>query len=110
MLFTPFLSSLRTAYKTSVRLSDTTKERDYTTTPLASICRFDCTLDEAGSEASMQSALQWSYYLAVQLIVGNSSAPDSEEFRFKSLVISGVLSTISLTLGQFKRPQYPLNS
>ena len=64
--------------------------------------RFDLSLDESGSESAWQNAVQWGIYFAMQFLIATANVKEDPNFTFHALWVSGVMSTVSLTLGQIK--------
>ena len=72
-----------------------------------SVTRFNLSLDESTSESAMQNAMQWSVYFLLQHVIGRSLLSsnvmkENESFKFNAMWVSGLTSTVSLTLGQMK--------
>jgi len=72
-----------------------------------SVTRFNLSLDESTSESAMQNAMQWSVYFLIQYSIGRSLLSsnvmkENESFKFNAMWVSGLTSTVSLTLGQMK--------
>ena len=59
-------------------------------------------MDESSSESSMQSCLQWSAYLTIQLVVATFGVENQSNFKFSALLFSSLVSTLSQTMGQIK--------
>merc|ERR1719369_312355 len=101
MLISPIISSLETAYRTALELSDTSKERDGVEVTLGSMSRYDFSLEEC-TESSLQGALQLTAYLTMQLLVTESLTEDDSDYHYKAIFQSCFFSTVSLTFGQVK--------
>ena len=85
---------------------------------LASITRYDVTIEESGFESCLQLQTQWAIYLTLQLVISAHGFDEHTSFQFqviilklnivtlashlKTLLLSGLLSLWSLTLGQLK--------
>jgi len=102
MVFSPFLSSIKSTYITDLSMADIQKEQAGTAVPLASITRFDLSLEEAGFESCFQLQMQWCIYITIQIVVVTNGVQRDESFHFQTLLISGLLSLWSLTMGQLK--------
>jgi len=100
LLQSPFLSCLRTAYHTALNMEDIDQEIAGTDIPLASVRRYDVSIDESSFESSLQMCMQLCLYLSIQIFVPVFELDSS--FTFQSLRTSVVLGIISLTLGQVK--------
>ena len=65
--------------------------------------RYNTALDESSTESSFQGCLQWATYLTIQLVLATRTGyKEDSGFTFNTLLISGLLSTLSLTMGQLK--------
>jgi len=95
-------SCLRTNYTTGLLMADAAQEKLSTPILLDSVTRYDLSINESGSESAWQSCLQWSIYLVLQLLVGTKEVGEELSLTFNSLYISGLLSTLSLTMAQIK--------
>merc|ERR1719483_499079 len=107
MLFPSSRSSLCTSYKTGLFMADVSMEKSSNMIPLDSVTRFNLSLDESTSESAMQNAMQWSTYFLIQYAIGQSLLSsnvmkENESFKFNAMWVSGLTSTVSLTLGQMK--------
>lgn len=103
LLFTPFFSSLLTSYRTALAMGNTEDEKAGTATPMGTVTRYNTALDESSTEASFQGCLQWATYLTIQLVLATrTGSKEDSSFKFSALVFSGLLSTLSLTMGQLK--------
>ena len=72
---------------------------------LESVTRFNLSIDESTCESSVQNSFQWATYLTIQLSVFNRYDWRREEdatFQFNAMWLSGLMSTVALTLGQVK--------
>ena len=66
-----------------------------------SLIRYDLTLDES-TESSLQATLQLATYLTIQLWVASTGVPEDDNFKFQAILLSGLSSTLSLTMAQVK--------
>jgi hypothetical protein len=68
-----------------------------------SVTRYNTILDESASESSFQGCLQWATYQTIQLVIATlTGVKEDSSFKFNTLLFSGLLSTLSLTMGQLK--------
>ena len=101
---------LRNNLKTSLFLNNKHLEQKDAKLTLDCLSRHDLSLNESSGEASIQSALQWSSYLFMQLILAlvclhhdiDKASLEEVELRFDVLAFSGISSLFSLTMAQFK--------
>ena len=68
---------------------------------LGSLTRYDHSLDES-SEFSIQSVLQVTIFLSIELFVASTEACEAPNFTFSAIRLSLFSSVFSLTLGQVK--------
>jgi len=98
----PLATLVRNA-RTTVMMKSRELERKDVPVPLDHLTRHDFSISESLGESSYQQVFQWLFYLVlVSGTVRREGTEAATDLTFWSLLPSSLLSTISLSLGQYK--------